>query len=225
MAIPLPPIPLDPELAAKALAYQRGEVEPASVRDAATVLVLRDGKRGPEVFMMERQSTMAFAAGMWVFPGGGVDVAKDGASDDAIVKAAVREVEEESGLRLDADDVVLWDAWTTPMFEPRRYRTYFFVAALPEGQVAAGTSTESKRTLWVSASDAIEIAERGEAAIMPPTYLNLLDVAQRDTVAAVLDAARARTVTMFTPEVVEVEGGHTLSMPAHVRELRMARIA
>lgn len=44
-----------------------------AARQAATVIVLRDTAAGPEVFLMRRVRTMAFAAGMHVFPGGSVD--------------------------------------------------------------------------------------------------------------------------------------------------------
>lgn len=47
------------------------------VRPAATVVLVRDtigkGSGGLQVFMQRRVATMAFAAGMSVFPGGGVD--------------------------------------------------------------------------------------------------------------------------------------------------------
>ena len=43
------------------------------VRDAATVVLLRDGDRGPEAYLLRRVGEMAFAAGMTVFPGGAVD--------------------------------------------------------------------------------------------------------------------------------------------------------
>jgi 8-oxo-dGTP pyrophosphatase MutT (NUDIX family) len=42
-------------------------------KTAATVVLVRDGDTGVEVFMMRRQQSMAFAGGMYVFPGGGVD--------------------------------------------------------------------------------------------------------------------------------------------------------
>ena len=45
----------------------------APVRDAATVILLRDTPAGPEAFTMERALTMAFSAGATVFPGGKVD--------------------------------------------------------------------------------------------------------------------------------------------------------
>jgi 8-oxo-dGTP pyrophosphatase MutT (NUDIX family) len=103
---------------------------PAVPRDAASVILIRDGATGPEVFLLRRVLGMAFAGGMTVFPGGGVDprdadvsVAwagppahwwgeRFGCSANlarALVCAAVRETFEESGVLLagaDPDSVV-----------------------------------------------------------------------------------------------------------------------
>jgi len=49
--------------------------EPAPLRPAATVLLLRDGLQGIEVLMTRRSMTASFAPGAYVFPGGGVDAA------------------------------------------------------------------------------------------------------------------------------------------------------
>ncbi|MBK6855878.1 MAG: NUDIX domain-containing protein [Microthrixaceae bacterium] len=43
------------------------------LRDAATVLVLRDGSEGLEVFMLQRNLNSDFVGGAYVFPGGAVD--------------------------------------------------------------------------------------------------------------------------------------------------------
>ena len=53
---------------------------PANARPAATVVVLRDGPGGPEVFMVRRHESTAFMGGAHVFPGGRVDAA-DGDAD------------------------------------------------------------------------------------------------------------------------------------------------
>ncbi|WP_093944042.1 NUDIX hydrolase [Actinoalloteichus hoggarensis] len=103
---------------------------PARPKDAATVVLLRDGRAGVEVFLLRRVTTMAFAAGMSVFPGGRVDprdsdvsvawagpapawwARRFGCSPElarAVVCAAVRETFEETGVLLagtDADRVV-----------------------------------------------------------------------------------------------------------------------
>lgn len=43
------------------------------IKDAATVILVRDTPEGPEAFAMERAMTMTFSAGATVFPGGKVD--------------------------------------------------------------------------------------------------------------------------------------------------------
>jgi 8-oxo-dGTP pyrophosphatase MutT (NUDIX family) len=53
------------------------------IRDASTVLPLRDGPDGLEVFMVKRSSRLGFLGGAHVFPGGAVDAGdRDPALDD-----------------------------------------------------------------------------------------------------------------------------------------------
>jgi 8-oxo-dGTP pyrophosphatase MutT (NUDIX family) len=78
---------------------------------AATVILVRDGVEGAETLMLRRSSRLAFAGGMWVFPGGRVDDGdRDGLSDDdelgAARRAAVREAREEAGLDVRLDHLV-----------------------------------------------------------------------------------------------------------------------
>jgi 8-oxo-dGTP pyrophosphatase MutT (NUDIX family) len=109
-----------------ALRSHVGRTEPpAPTRDAATVVVVRDGDEGIEAYLLRRQPTMAFAPGVYVFPGGGVDDPDRGADmpwagpppavwaerfgcseHDArgLVCAAVRETFEESGVLLAGPD-------------------------------------------------------------------------------------------------------------------------
>ena len=56
--------------------------EPAPIRDAATVIVLREGERGPEALLLRRHARSGFAADAWVFPGGVLD------AQDAVLPAA-----------------------------------------------------------------------------------------------------------------------------------------
>ena len=57
-------LPLPQALVDQARAYATGETAPAEPRNAATVVLMRDGATGPEVYLLRRQTTMAFAAGM-----------------------------------------------------------------------------------------------------------------------------------------------------------------
>ena len=54
--------------------------EEVPIRDAATVMLVRDGVDGVEVFMLRRNLNSDFVGGAYVFPGGGVD-AGDGAAE------------------------------------------------------------------------------------------------------------------------------------------------
>ena len=84
----------------------------ATPRPAATVVILRDGREGIEVFMVVRHHEIDFASGALVFPGGKVDaqdadaawgeLAPSAASapDRAFMVAAARETFEEAGLVL-----------------------------------------------------------------------------------------------------------------------------
>lgn len=123
------------------------------------------------------------------------------------------------GLVLRTDLLGTWDGWLTPIFEPKRYRTWFFVALLPEGQLTRDVSTESSSVHWVPARLAADQADGGELAMMPPTYLTCLEVGQQSSPAEVLAVAEGRTVDMFTPSVEPLGDGWTLSMPDRLRPL------
>src|SRR5918997_4234510 len=82
------------------------EGEPTEPRQAASVIVLRGGGDGLEVLLLRRNPKARFMGGAWVFPGGAVD-AHEGAGDAAHRVAAIREVEEEAGLRLPDPDALI----------------------------------------------------------------------------------------------------------------------
>ena len=245
--------------------------EPVAVRPAATVMLVRDADQDRlEVFLMRRHAAMEFAAGMTVFPGGGVDD-RDRNADiawygpdpewwaerfgvetglaEALVCAAARETFEESGVLfagpaddpdgivrdasvyhhervaledrslsfadfLRAEKLVLradllrpWANWVTPKEErTRRYDTYFFVGALPEGQRAdADINTESDLAGWARPEAAIEDFAEGRALLLPPTWTQLDSLAGR-TVAEVL--AVERQIVTVEPQLTMLDGGN-----------------
>ncbi|GAB6986093.1 NUDIX hydrolase [Nocardioides pyridinolyticus] len=127
------------------------------------------------------------------------------------------------GLVLRSDLLGVWDAWLTPVFEPKRYSTWFFVASLPLGQVSRDVSTESSSVAWIPARVAVEQADAGELALMPPTYLTSMEVGSLSSPQEVLAVAAARSVEMFTPTIEPLGDGWTLSMPDRLRPLVAAR--
>jgi 8-oxo-dGTP pyrophosphatase MutT (NUDIX family) len=129
------------------------------------------------------------------------------------------------GLVLRTDLLGAWDAWLTPVFEPKRYRTWFFVALLPEGQRTRDVSSESSSVAWLPARVAAAQADAGELALMPPTYLTSLEIGTHASPAEVLEVAAGRSVEMFTPSVEPLGDGWTLSMPDRLRPLVAGRRA
>ncbi len=240
--------------------------DPAQPKPAATVVLIRDGAVGVEAFLMRRDNAMAFAGGMTVFPGGGVDsrdlradlpwVGPDvdwwaqrfGVSPElasALVCAAARETFEECGVlfagtseaeivgdaaayrqaRHDLSDKTLsfgeflqreglflradllrpWANWITPEAEPRRYDTFFFVAALPSGQDADGDNTEAVASGWQTPGAAISAFTERRSFLLPPTWSQLDAVSSSGaTVAEVL--ASARQIAPIMPLLTEQDG-------------------
>ncbi len=72
------------------------------------------------------------------------------------------------GLVLRTDLLGVWDAWLTPIFEPKRYSTWFFVAALPEGQRTRDVSSESSSVTWLPARVAADAGGRRRAGADAP---------------------------------------------------------
>jgi 8-oxo-dGTP pyrophosphatase MutT (NUDIX family) len=65
---------LPARFAERARRFAAGDLDVVAARPAATVILLQDTRAGIEAYMLRRRTTMAFAAGMYAFPGGGVDV-------------------------------------------------------------------------------------------------------------------------------------------------------
>ncbi|MET8506006.1 NUDIX hydrolase [Streptomyces sp. NPDC004787] len=119
------------------------------------------------------------------------------------------------GLVLRSDLLGAWARWITPEFEPRRYDTWFFVAALPAGQRTRNASTEADRTVWIRPVDAAAGYDRGELTMMPPTISTLRALAPYGTAAGALAAAADQDMTPVLAQA-RVEGDEViLSWPGH----------
>ncbi|MEM7274369.1 MAG: NUDIX hydrolase [Actinomycetota bacterium] len=171
---------------------------------AATVLLLRDDPAGLEVLMLKRNSKIAFG-GMWVFPGGRVDD-DEMVPDDVVASAraaAVREVEEETGLQIEADALTTWSYWVPPPMPAmktagprRRFSTWFFVTAAPTGEVAIDHG-EIHDDRWLAPAAALEQHRAGEIELAPPTWITLNQLAGHDTVADAVAWAAATDAEEF----------------------------
>ncbi|WP_435283859.1 NUDIX hydrolase [Streptomyces koelreuteriae] len=119
------------------------------------------------------------------------------------------------GLVLRSDLLGAWTRWITPEFEARRYDTWFFVAALPEGQRTRNASTEADRTVWIAPGEATAGYDKGELLMMPPTLATLRQLTPYDTAARALADAPGRDLTPVLATARLVDGEIVLSWPGH----------
>lgn len=153
--------------------------QPPQPRRAATVVLLRSGEAGVEVFLMKRAASMKAAPGMFVFPGGGVDTADGDPEDSATLRrAALRELAEETGLLLaELDRLEGFARWVTPEVLPHRHDTEFFAVTVRGGEDPGMVGGESEHADWYTPQQALV---NPGIALLPPTsaVLHLLsDVA------------------------------------------------
>ncbi|MEV7199766.1 NUDIX hydrolase [Streptomyces griseoluteus] len=119
------------------------------------------------------------------------------------------------GLVLRSDLLGAWTRWITPEFESRRYDTWFFVAALPEGQRTRDLSTEADRTVWTRPAEAAAGYDRGDLLMMPPTIATLRQLLPYGTAAEALAAAPDRDLTPVLARARLLDGRVELSWPGH----------
>ena len=193
--------------------------EPAAPRMAATVVLLRDGAAGPQVWLHERSRAVGFMPSAWVFPGGRVDPADDDGGeppDERVPRgfwtAAVRELAEEANVALDVAALRPYARWITPLAEPRRFDTLFFLARVPDGVEPVVDGGEAMNGGWFDIRDALERVEAGTLPVAPPTLRTLWELRDAARVQPVLDE-RYALVPCCPQYHIEPDGTHFVLLP------------
>lgn len=225
------------------------------VRPATSVIMLREtSAAGLEVFVQHRVTTMDFAAGVVVFPGGRVDpedvklsdglrleeehlasqlrawkqtdastvglgdslVAPDTQpdSEDAsdaqaaqgvrtLLACAIREVEEETGQRIDPALLNPWANLVTPPGRSKRFDTYFFLAAGEELVELTHQTTEATNSEWLSVDELLTGETEGRYRLMRPTLALLTELQSMGSVEAILTHAAdgSREIASIRPVI------------------------
>ena len=120
-----------------------------------------------------------------------------------------------AGLVIALDRLVHFAHWVTPTVMPKRFDTHFFLARVPQGQIAEHDGREVTDSEWIAPADALTRAANGQATILFPTRLNLEVLGEAESVAAALDQAAARDVVEVMPVIEKGEDGiDWLTIPA-----------
>jgi 8-oxo-dGTP pyrophosphatase MutT (NUDIX family) len=180
--------------------------EPATPRPAASIVLLRRGgkhaQRALEILLLQRSPAASFFPGAWVFPGGAVDP-EDGEGPDGYRACALRELQEEAGIVLPAEEELIpFCRWITPEMVSRRYDAWFFIALAPAHTPPEVDGGEIVDARWFEPAAALAMADEGELSLAFPTRVQLGWLAEHENSAAALAAYRGRSVEPLQPEIV-----------------------
>ncbi len=186
-----------------------GKIAPAN--PSATIVLLRDADRGLEVLLVRRSKRLTFHGGAWVFPGGRIDPEDYPAGDTsdlfaAAQQAAVRELKEEAGLDATIANLRPVSRWITPIFLPKRFDTWFFLAQAESHDVVVDGG-EIREFRWTTPAEALNERRVGAIELPPPTFVTLTLLAEHKSSDAALSQVPRSPVRQYTPKICTIEGG------------------
>ncbi len=186
-------------------------------RPAASVVLLRRGgrhsDRALEVLLLKRTESAKFMPGVWVFPGGAVDP-DDGEGEAGYRACAARELAEEAGIELPADEeLVLFSRWVTPEVVSRRFDAWFFLALAPAHTPPKPDGVETTDAGWFEPRAALEANAAGEMALAFPTVKQLESLLAHRTAEEAIAAHRGREVEPILPKVIGTQEDHRVVLP------------
>jgi 8-oxo-dGTP pyrophosphatase MutT (NUDIX family) len=117
---------------------------------------------------------------------------------------------EAEGLLPAPDLLVHFAHWITPVNQPKRYDTHFFLAEAPPEQLAVHDGQEAVESIWITPQRALADTEAGHYKLVFATAKNLEKLARWRTVKQAMDAARAARVVTVQPKGTKLEGNKRL---------------
>ena len=146
--------------------------------------------------------------------------AKRAASIEAGHRAALSEAKitfasvlADTGMVLALDELVPYAHWITPEGMPKRFDTWFFLAAAPPDQLGAHDGKESTDSIWLSPREAVAGGESGRFKLPFPTTRTLIKLGKQPDVEAALADAKGRPVVAVMPVMTRLNGGRQLRIP------------
>jgi len=123
-------------------------------------------------------------------------------------------------LRLQTRSILPWSRWITPVRPSvmnKRFDTRFFVAAVPDGQIARHDDFETTESIWLSPRAALQQYWAGQIELAPPQIMSLAHLARHTHVDSALAAARGRRPPLIQPESFDDEDGRVICYPGDAR--------
>lgn len=195
---------------------EHGGYRHMSLRQAATVCVIRPAATGFEVLLGKRGQTASFVGGAHVFPGGSVDeidIVRAGPAGDPSAYAAVRETFEEMAIALthpqesrdeyrtgefgavagatDPSRLLYLSTWVTPAFSPIRFDTRFYLCTVASSTTEMMDGHEFVSSAWATPAQALENIAGGLWLCVSPTVAHLNYLSAFGTIDALIQGVRS----------------------------------
>ena len=182
-----------------ALVFPGGRIDPG---DRALALAMGDGHLAPRLAAIRETIEEA-----------GIAIGVEG--DVATMRATLAGGAPIGALApVDPSSLVAYARWRPSHMPSRMFDTWFYVTRLPEDAPPATVdATENVRTLWITAADALDAADRGEATLLFPTRRVLERLAQHEAAADIIADAARWPVRTITPWIEERDGGRFVCIP------------
>jgi len=97
--------------------------------------------------------------------------------------------------------------WVTPVAEPKRYDTRFFLAVIPEGAEASADAREMSDAVWLTPRAALERFRHGTLPMVFPTVKTIQRLEHYATVDEMLTAFRGAEIPEILPRLVRTKDG------------------
>src|SRR6202011_5893298 len=130
-------------------------------------------------------------------------------------KTAFSKVLASNALQLALDELVPYAHWITPEGMPKRFDTWFFLAAAPPEQAGAHDGKESTDSIWLSPREAVAGGESGRFKLPFPTTRNLIRLGKQTSVSAALDHVRNQPIVTVMPVMTKDGDKRQLRIPAN----------
>jgi 8-oxo-dGTP pyrophosphatase MutT (NUDIX family) len=187
-------------------------------RESATVVLLRDGRSGPEVLMLKKNAEINFG-GSWVFPGGMVedqdlqcaqDIFRNQERESVARVTAIRETWEETGLSIDHHALQPFSNWLTPKFRIKRYNALFLVSHLGAELAREKVTIDEQEIVaaqWIRPQDAIAAAQRGQMKLNAPSFVTLCQLEEVPDARAALANLIGDGIDYYQPRGCKIATG------------------
>jgi 8-oxo-dGTP pyrophosphatase MutT (NUDIX family) len=128
-------------------------------------------------------------------------------------KTTFLNVATDSGIVLVLDELVPYAHWITPDGMPKRFDTWFFLAAAPPEQAGAHDGKESTDSIWLSPREALAGGESGRFKLPFPTTRNLIRLGKQASVRTAFEDASGKPIVTVMPVMTKLNGRHQLRIP------------